>query len=650
MSMASTNVVLFCGGRGSKAIITELVRHSNINLTLLVNAYDDGLSTGALRELIPGMLGPSDFRKNLFYLLDLYSKHQYALLDLFEYRLPLDFSQEQLQGLIDYVFKGDEKKLTTTLLDLFKKIDVSRKKLVITYLQEFFTYYQGKKDSSDFDFADCSLGNLIFAGIYLAEGQSFNRTIDKLAQVGGIQAKLVNVSKGECLTLAGLKEDGQLLTCEAEVVGKQSSSKVTDIALISKPDDGEWDKYSNKSITEKRAWLLGQSGKVEVSDEAKRALAQADIIIYGSGTQHSSLLPSYIIASKEILASPAKLKVLISNLHYDHDIQGLKTTDLADNALRYLSDSENKQKGITHVLFNTTSTGTDAISLGLSEDDQTYKGAQVIRGDFVNPSSPTVHSGSALAEEILGLYNHKSSSQYPTLQLFIDLLRRSMATSSFIHEAGEIHWSKDFGHTKIAVNNGESLSKIKTPPYLSIESTNLNAEGSEIVVLKKWLQEDSSDYLVTITGDGEYRLKDILLATEILKTGAFGAIYGSRVQSRKQFIDSLRSAYPESRFMYTASWLGAFLITSLFGIRFGIFFSDPLTGFRIYKRSVLVDSGVKEQFLAKPPASTIEVTKRLLKNNIEIAEIPVQYRTFSGFTQPRWRFRRGVKSLLGFFR
>ena len=84
----ATQIVLFCGGRGSATIIRALLRQTDIDLTLLVNAYDDGLSTGALRNFIPGMLGPSDFRKNLSYLLGNYSNAQYALRNLMEYRLP----------------------------------------------------------------------------------------------------------------------------------------------------------------------------------------------------------------------------------------------------------------------------------------------------------------------------------------------------------------------------------------------------------------------------------------------------------------------------------------------------------------------------------------------------------------------------------
>src|SRR5216683_7673578 len=99
----ATRIALFCGGRGSATIIRELLRSPEVQLALLVNAYDDGLSTGELRNFIPGMLGPSDFRKNFSYLLDLYSDEQYALKNLIEFRLPLDFGAMQIEALDRFV-------------------------------------------------------------------------------------------------------------------------------------------------------------------------------------------------------------------------------------------------------------------------------------------------------------------------------------------------------------------------------------------------------------------------------------------------------------------------------------------------------------------------------------------------------------------
>ena len=56
------NIVVFNGGRGAATIIPALIEQQGINLTSVVNAYDDGKSTGEIRNFF-GMLGPSDIRK-----------------------------------------------------------------------------------------------------------------------------------------------------------------------------------------------------------------------------------------------------------------------------------------------------------------------------------------------------------------------------------------------------------------------------------------------------------------------------------------------------------------------------------------------------------------------------------------------------------
>ena len=57
------SVVIFCGGRGAASIINACLCYPEISLTLVVNGYDNGLSTGKLRSSIPGLLGPSDSGK-----------------------------------------------------------------------------------------------------------------------------------------------------------------------------------------------------------------------------------------------------------------------------------------------------------------------------------------------------------------------------------------------------------------------------------------------------------------------------------------------------------------------------------------------------------------------------------------------------------
>ena len=52
-------ITIFNGGRGASSIIDNLLSKKDIEITSIVNAYDDGKSTGEIRKYF-NMLGPSD--------------------------------------------------------------------------------------------------------------------------------------------------------------------------------------------------------------------------------------------------------------------------------------------------------------------------------------------------------------------------------------------------------------------------------------------------------------------------------------------------------------------------------------------------------------------------------------------------------------
>src|ERR1700689_1794655 len=82
-------VALFSGGSGTQSITEAFLKHPQIALTILINAYDDGHSTGRLRSFIPGMLGPSDVRKNINRLMPQSDQRHRALRFLSDHRLPI---------------------------------------------------------------------------------------------------------------------------------------------------------------------------------------------------------------------------------------------------------------------------------------------------------------------------------------------------------------------------------------------------------------------------------------------------------------------------------------------------------------------------------------------------------------------------------
>ena len=81
----------------------------------------------------------------------------------------------------------------------------------------------------------------------------------------------------------------------------------------------------------------------------------------------------------------------------------------------------------------------------------------------------------------------------------------------------------------------------------------------------------------------------------------------------------------------------------LFGLRYQIIFSDPLTGFRIYNRSLLAP--ILKDADEWQLSSATSITKLMIRKGVEIAEMPVCYRTFKGFTNLKWRLARGFRNV-----
>lgn len=600
-------IVLFCGGRGSATIIRALLRRTDVELTLIVNAFDDGLSTGALRSFIPGMLGPSDFRKNLSYLFGNYSQAQYALKSLMEYRLP---GGGEIEKLARFSGNGDVAALDEPLASWFAQLQPATLQRVRGLLARFFAR------GGDFDYRDCSLGNLVFAGAYLTHGEDFNAAAAEVGDLVGTRAHLLNVGTQQNRILVGLKQDGALLASEAELVGPQSASPIAHIYLMEKPLTLE-DKQELAALdmAGKHAWLSGRDAVPPLSKPAAEAIAGADIILYGPGTQHSSLFPSYRIAAAALAAAPAAIKALVMNLDNDHDIQGLSASDVADRALSY-------GVSVTHILLND-----DPARLpdGALTGDS-YRGATLLRGAFVTPARPQVHNGTAVAEAVLGLRAQRAA---PSIEIFADILGRSVASDELIEEFLETDWNGVNAHLTLNHVTGAGIG-----------SVSLDGLFPETAYFRDWLARGRSDYLVLMTGDGAYRFADVLAIIRLLEQQqSLGGVFGSRTQSRRQFITSVSAAYGENKLLY---WLGkaaAFFLSALFYLRTGVIFSDPLTGLRVFRRRALT---------GLPPVkgdAPLAIVRRLIKGGVEVAELPVLYRTFSGFTDPNWRVRRGLSNL-----
>ncbi|WP_049564504.1 2-phospho-L-lactate transferase CofD family protein [Nonomuraea sp. SBT364] len=323
-------VTMFGGGRGAASIARGLLDRPGAALTLLINGYDNGLSTGALRRYLPGMLGPSDFRKNLLLHLDAGDPR----LDLLEHRLPGGATPADLGRVIDDVAAAGP-----GLEPIVRDLKVFAARLAAR--------------PGGLDLADCALGNLVFAGAYLRLGGDFNAAVRACAEMFGSPVALENVTGGENAYLAAVKADGTLLADEADIVGPQDAEPITGLVLLREPLTAR----ARAGLTALPASELGPAlallaAAVTPNPRALAALRDTDLIVYGPGTPHSSLLPSYLTpgVAEAIDGSGAVAKVFVVNLRDDHDSQGLSAADLVDRTLAYLGDPGNERDTITHVL------------------------------------------------------------------------------------------------------------------------------------------------------------------------------------------------------------------------------------------------------------------------------------------------------------
>ena len=613
----ATKIILFCGGRGSATIIRALLRQTDIDLTLLVNAYDDGLSTGALRNFIPGMLGPSDFRKNLSYLLGNYSNAQYALRNLMEYRLPTASNAREIEKLARFARSNDISLLDEPLKGWFSQLPAPLSTRLRAFLGRFFDH--AASADAAFDYRDCSLGNLVFAGAYLQCGRDFNAAAAAVGDLVGSRARLLNVSSEQNRVLVGLKQDGAYLSCESEIVGPQSPVPITNLYLLEQRlADTDVQTLAALDPVGKQTFLEARDASPPLSPAAAQAIAGADIILYGPGTQHSSLLPSYRIARQALAAAPAPVKAMVMNLDHDNDIQGLNASDVADLALAHGAI-------ITHVLLDSGA----RLPPG-QIDAARYRGAQVVRGAFANPARTQIHNGTAVVETVLSA--RSGTSGETTVEIFVDIHNRSAASDELVEEFVEMGW------------NGARLvlNRVENPPSQSIATANLQGLFPEVEYFRDWLGSGTSDYLVLMTGDGAYRFRDVqTIITLLQQQPSLGGVFGSRTQSRRQFITSIQAAYGENRLLYLLGKLAAFFLSFVFYLRTGVIFSDPLTGLRVFRRQRLAHLSNLNQ------TAPLAIVRQLIRQGVEVAELPVIYRTYSGFTDPHWRIRRGLRNLAG---
>jgi 2-phospho-L-lactate transferase/gluconeogenesis factor (CofD/UPF0052 family) len=401
------NIVVLNGGRGAATLIPALLERQGLHVTSVVNAYDDGKSTGEIRSFF-GMLGPSDIRKVQELMLPRDDPHYCAHLALFTHRYPLACDRD--------LVLNDLSRFAAASSDQIAGITLTSSNVLASVRHFTHNFLEGlhlieKVQGRTFSFADCSLMNCIYAGAFLAYRRNLEeatKAIDRLFRLRGI----VLPTSNDNLSLVALRENGEMLYSEAEIVQLRSNVRIERVYLLDHQLDRS--RFEHLSTAEKSAYLQQHHCSVSVSSGVSLALKQADIIIYSAGTQHSSLYPTYMASglASAIADNRAAFKVLITNIGADYETPTYKASDYVKGALKYLNlpgiRSIASQDLITYVL---ASTNPDINESHVKFDGHSIRDLQlpIAAANYEASDGNGKHDGELLVNTILALYETRST-------------------------------------------------------------------------------------------------------------------------------------------------------------------------------------------------------------------------------------------------
>ncbi len=280
-------IVILSGGSGNDALVKGLNKLfagrgiENLDVNVIVNAYDNGKSTGVCRALT-NTLGVSDIRKNHSRMYEsLYGdKVNPQLVEFYNKRYNFE--------------KGKELKQVSELL----------KKWGMTEYQKYVNNFFANPDTKNYEFKDFSVSNIVYAQMFKEIG--YEKTNKHFCDKMGINDFVV-LNSFDNLFIKAQTESGYVIQDEGETVF--------------------WNNPNDKIIKT----VYDVKTRFGLNQRAIDLVQQADLLIISTGTFWSSIQPTieYLDFYKHINTSNAK-KVWVINNEEDGDSFGVSSLEFVD--------------------------------------------------------------------------------------------------------------------------------------------------------------------------------------------------------------------------------------------------------------------------------------------------------------------------------
>jgi 2-phospho-L-lactate transferase/gluconeogenesis factor (CofD/UPF0052 family) len=620
ISGQSVSVVVFSGGRGSSVLSQDLVQRPDVRLTLAINGYDDGMSTGEVRRFLGDSLGPSDFRKNASRLATGLRTADPAVIDLLDVRLPEGCSTEG------------------AVAGLRERTSAPQFAMVADRLQWFVR--ELLSTGRTFDFNDCSIGNLVFAGCFLKAGRSFNDALDDYCALLGLPAGLIdNVSDGTNAYLVAVDLSDALLASEAEIVDATRRNRIKDLYLLGQRlTEAEEQALTGLPPRELSAALDARVRQIPINPRLLERLATADLIVYSPGTQHSSLFPSYLTSglSQAIAANLSAIKLLITNIQTDAEIADTTAVEIIEKGVYYLQEKGTRAIPapclITHYVINDPRVSEDAVPyvplgrLDSIEDPRlvrigNYEDGVTGRHDAAKVLTPFFHSLLPKPRQRVAIWLHDSGSVNKVAQTLLEMIRGGI-------ESLPLNITAFYGDVPALADDFVTS--------LPFDVVRVPSTQHAITI-----DRQAFDYIVLFESSGMYHGEDVVSLAGYLTSGRIDAVWGSRRLSVSDIQASMQLQYRHDPWLRAASVAGSYALSVSYLLLYGRYISDTLSGVRAMRAADLAGGNVD----ISDRLVNQRLLSRLLTRRAEILEIPVQFIPMSPGKVRRTTIGEGLRSL-----
>lgn len=489
-------IVIFSGGTGSVQLQTglyEVFGKEALDYTIITNLADNGLSTGVVRKVMDGeIMGPSDLRKNQMLRAKLHQSCDDHTLSFLDQRITMRAEEVELY-LLTTIAQLDEGYETKNILEIGVK-----------------TFFEQPK-ALQIDYDDFSVSNIIYAGLARRYANSLDIAGEMFEQVLGIPKDSVISNTDQSMYLTATTESGYRIMDEGDIVS--------------------WNNPRDKIVSCSFIDVHGKPVVPVMNGKSLKAIAEADLIIFSTGTQWSSLIPTYISKGfKDAIESSAAPKYLIMNATEDKDMKGVTGDQILDILSNYLP--------------------LDQINIVTAEDGL----------ESLIPTKKNV-----IKEQLMDSYTNKHSPRRLVLAIFKHYYDKHLQNSVQIFDYDDTLVARGEEYSNVSTHNVKMLNEIKnkdvwistgnTPKALKRGFRNINLLADGGVNLYKINEQGDPVFMSCLDEKLIFTNNEI---SDIIKLITNVGIDVSKIQVRGKVMMSIKPIDPAYREPI------AILLTSLF--------------------------------------------------------------------------------------